>query len=180
MTTRRDLVILPVAVALAGMASSARGQAVSAPAVESLRPLLASPAGLQPTLDGVMALRTLLVYSLIRDRAVAPDAHLRDREPLVRLLQSLQQPERLASARAALQDAPKVRAATSATERAQPTAQRLQKRLHADGLAEGSPYSNYLLQSFLRTNQVEVLTATAPAGDQPWYCRIYPFSVFCG
>jgi hypothetical protein len=180
MTTRRDLVMLPMAAALAGAAFTARGQTVSAPPVEALRPLLDSPAGLQPTLDGVMALRTLLVYSLIRDRAVAPDAHLRDREPLVRLLQSLQQPDRLASARAALQDTSKVRAATAATERAQPAAQRMQKRMHAEGLAEGSPYSNYLLQSFLRANQVEVLAAAAPAGDQPWYCRIYPFSAFCG
>jgi hypothetical protein len=179
MTTRRDLVILPAAVALAGMASSARGQAVSAPAVESLRPLLASPASLQPTLDGVMALRTLLAYSLLRDRPGATEEHLRDRDALVRLLQSLQQPDQLAVARAALQDAPKVRAATSATERAQPAAQRMQKRLHADGLAEGSPYSNYLLRSFLRANQAAVLSDVAPAGDQPWYCRIYPFRVFC-
>jgi len=179
MTTRRDLVILPVAVSLAGTTFTARGQAVNAPPVESLRPLLASPAGLQPTLDGVMALRTLLVYSLLRDPPGATDAHLRDRDSLVRLLQSLQQPDQLASARAALQEAAKVRAATSATERARPAAQRMQKRLHVDGLAEGSPYSTYLLRSFLQTNQVAVLSAVAPTGEQPWYCRIYPFRVFC-
>jgi hypothetical protein len=178
MTDRRALLVAPVALALGSRAVRAQGPGLSVPPVAALLARLETPARMRPIIDGMVALRTLLLYSLHGDQAGADEAYLRDRDAFFGLLQDLQKPDRLAAARTAYESS--VQAVNGATEAALPVARRIEVALDKDGLRSGTPYSSYLLKSFLQFNQAVLLSGAARAADAPWYCKIYPLRVFCG